>query len=235
MCLAGHSLRVTLGRTWRSHSLTASTPSSHTAPNQITAAVGKFNYVNGVLYEPQELRSLSPSCFWDFSACQLLCGLLLSGWSGHVCRPVFSFVSKCFVVCCYVSLKLTPQGFINLSCQLRLGARGLYSWCVCLTSAGRLLIKNKGQEPLRSWHSAASGHLSSSHTEKPPADFTEVRPRVWLCVSCFCRVWRSSDWHWFIFMVIWNILFPPEALKFEQLVSVPDPRFLWRTSCQYGQ
>lgn len=59
---------------------------------------------------------------------------------------VLSFVSKCFVVYYYVSLKLTPQGFINLSCQMGLGARGLYSRSVFDFSgeAADKKKKNKG-------------------------------------------------------------------------------------------
>lgn len=97
---------------------------------------------------------------------QLVSVLVLGFFSlSTVVNCVFSLVSERVVVCCCVSLKITPCRFINSSCQAGLGAWGLQSRFVCLTLVEEAADKNqKGQKPVRRWHSAANCHLSSSCT-----------------------------------------------------------------------
>ena len=138
--------------------------------------------------------------FWENG-----CELPLSAWSGPcVCTPLFSHLSaQAFVVCRLVSLKLTHHGglltrLVSWGSVLEASCVVAFSWEAADKKKKK---KKKGPEPLRSWHSAADGHLSSSLTVKPPADFTELctcdceRVCVCVCVCLSCFFAEAGDRH----------------------------------------
>ncbi len=174
--------------------------------------------------------------------------------SGPYLRPSLGFFSLSAVVdCCYrvevamfagpcvlfcqqvfcclplVSLKLTPWGFINWSCQSGLCAWGLYSRFVCLTSVGRLLIKKKKKMPgavEKLTQCRKRSLIFQSHWEAS----CWFHQSLYVCVYVS---WRSSLWHRLIFLVIWPVLFP-QGLILSNLLVLLTP-FLWRNSSQCGQ